>query len=116
MEDIFQILIFVAFAVLSFIPQLVKGKKGKDAQSPPLSSEEEWEETFDDWEEKEIKPEPVVKQTAMPKKKTFEPVKMPPKHSVEISSPKLRKKIKLSSKEEAKKAFIYSEIFNRKYT
>lgn len=120
MEDIFQILFFVAFAVLGIVPQIVKRKKEKGAQPQPFSPEEEWEETFDNWEEKEIHPQPIVKQAAKPQKRVFNSVKTHPQSSqattLQSSSSKSGKKIKLSSKKEAKRAFIYSEIFNRKYT
>ena len=44
MEDIFQILIFVAFAVLSLIPQLIKGKK--EPKVPSGTSQEMLEEVL----------------------------------------------------------------------
>ena len=106
MEDIFQILIFVAFAVLSLVPKLVKGKKEASCSSFPqtLIGEENVEDVSDEDENKfaQIKSVPFVMSERKEKKNEYRQ---------EIK----KKKINLSKKEEAKKAFIYSEIFKRKY-
>lgn len=105
MEDIFQILIFVAFAALSFIPQLVKGKKetSHSPSSPTFFSEEVVEEIPDMDEKKFVYSESVS------------PIMSESKGRKEECRQVYKKKICLSKKEEAKKAFIYSEIFKRKY-
>ena len=117
MEDIFQILIFVAFAVLSFVPQLRKGKTSAP-DSRPFSPEEEAEE-YAEWEaveQEETLSQPIVRREVKPRKE--KPRKKEMKSAA--PSPKTQeadtKKIRLSSREEARRAFIYSEIFNRKYS
>ena len=116
MEDIFQILIFVAFAVLSFVPQLKKGK-APATESRPFSPEEEAEE-YAEWEaveKEEAFSQPVVRREVKlrkekPRKKEVKPA-VPSSKIQATDTPKIR----LSSREEARRAFIYSEIFNRKY-
>ena len=57
----------------------------------------------------------IRKKKKTPKKEKapiIEKVSTPPQPSKTIAD---NKKIRLSSKEEARRAFIYSEIFNRKY-
>lgn len=106
MEDIFQILIFVAFVALSFIPQLVKGKKEASHSSLPHTS----------LEEEEVEEIPDVKEYKFVQAKSATVV-MPEREEKkdEYRQEVKKKKISLSKKEEARKAFIYSEIFKRKY-
>ena len=105
MEDIFQILIFVAFAVLSLVPKLVKGQKEASRSSLPQTpiGEENVENVSDEDENKfaQIKSASFVMSERKEKKNEYRQ--------------EIKKKINLSKKEEAKKAFIYSEIFKRKY-
>lgn len=117
MEDIFQILIFVAFAVLSFLPQIQKGKN-KPASSPlPDLMDEETEEFFPEAEEDEAAVSSVV-QKPVQQKAPARTVSVPsPKKKSEPSVPAKPSatKVRLNSRAEARRAFIYSEIFNRKY-
>ncbi len=118
MEDIFQILIFVAFAAFGILQQVKKDKK--ETTSP----HEVLEDMFPELDQETEMPmaEPIMQQQPIRKKKkpqkkeifqTIEHPSVPPKQS---ATPKQTdKKIRLSSKEEARRAFIYSEIFNRKY-
>lgn len=119
MEDIFQILIFVAFAAFGVIAQVRKDKKEESTASP----QEVLEDMFPELEQETEMPmvEPMVQQPVIRKKK-----KTPKKEKAPIiekaSTPpppkplgQADKKIRLHSKEEARRAFIYSEIFNRKY-
>ena len=119
MEDIFQILIFVAFAAFGVISQIRKDKKEESTASP----QEVLEDMFPELEQETEMPmvEPMVQQPVIRKKKKtpkkekapiIEKVSTPPQPSKTIAD---NKKIHLSSKEEARRAFIYSEIFNRKY-
>ena len=102
MEDIFQILVFVAFAVLSFLPALNKGKKDSDSQPQPqpFLSEEELEEIK---EKQELNRHILLEENNE-------------KVSFKEKPAEVDKKIRLNSRSEAKRAFIYSEIFNRKYS
>lgn len=119
MEDIFQILIFVAFAAFGVISQIRKDKKEESTASP----QEVLEDMFPELEQETEMPmvDPMVQQPVIRKKKKtpkkekapiIEKVSTPPQPSKTIAD---NKKIRLSSKEEARRAFIYSEIFNRKY-
>ncbi|MBE6281118.1 MAG: hypothetical protein E7095_03510 [Bacteroides sp.] len=120
MEDIFQILVFVAFAVLSFLPALNKGKKDSDSQSQPqpFLSEEELEEVFPAWVEDEV-PAQSSPQKIKEKQELNRQV-LSEENCEKVSSKEkpagVDKKIRLNSRSEAKRAFIYSEIFNRKYS
>ena len=120
MEDIFQILIFVAFAVLSFIPQLIKGKK--EPKVPSGTSQEMLEEVFPEINEgkeiwmKESLEKTIIRENKPLKKERVQTVLKESSHASQpSSSPMKDKKIRINNREEAKRAFIYSEIFNRKY-
>lgn len=119
MEDIFQILIFVAFAAFGILQQVKKDKKEASSTSPHEVLEDMFPELNQETEIPMAEPimqQPIRKKGKKQKKEilqTMEHSSVPPKQSV---TPKQTdKKIQLSSKEEAKRAFIYSEIFNRKY-
>ena len=121
MEDIFQILIFVVFAVLSFLPQVLK-EKNKPVSSPhPAPMEEDVEDWLsEEWKEEETaissieqevdkKNEPVSPISAIVEKESLQ------SDEQKQSSSRTFKKVRLNSPAEARRAFIYSEIFNRKY-
>lgn len=108
--EVVQVLIFVAIVAVAIMKQLAKAKKEAEArsQSIPVPVEVEIEE------EPMTAPIPV---TRKPQRSTSQK-----KQQVTVthvaSKPELpqnQTKIKLSTREEARRAFIYSEIFNRKY-
>ena len=118
MEEILQILIFVGAMVIAVVGQNAKNKKKPTTTSP----QEVLEDMFPDIEvdqEAPIaeqkptpKPQPVFKRK--PRMASIKP--QPPQ--TPISQPtkeKEKQKISLSNRKEARRAFIYSEIFNRKY-
>ncbi|MBR5542099.1 MAG: hypothetical protein IKU64_07070 [Bacteroides sp.] len=118
MEDIMQILIFVGAMVIAVVGQNAKNKKKPTNASP----QEVLEDMFPDIHE--VQETTVFEQKSTSKtnsslKRT--PHKIPTttqsadKPNIDSSSKKNTKKISLSCREEAKRAFIYSEIFNRKY-
>ena len=121
MEDIFQILIFVAFAAFGVIAQVRKDKKEESTASP----QEVLEDMFPELEQETGMPmvEPILQQPKArkkkktPKKEKYQPLEKPPVPSQPAKPLKQadNRKIRLTSKEEARRAFIYSEIFNRKY-
>lgn len=120
MDDIFQILIFVAFAVLGILPQILKGKNKPESSSS--SSEEDLEELYTEWTEEEKNISSVaIKQKSMPKSESIHPFSVSDKKDgIPCDSPaktsgQPTKKVRLSSRTDARRAFIYSEIFNRKY-
>lgn len=115
MEEIIQILFFVGAMVIAVVGQNAKNKKKPTTASP----QEVLEDVFpkiESQEEEKVMPQaqpvaPVIKKASIRK----HPIPQPqaPAQRKEISKPK--KKIDLSHQAEAKRAFIYSEIFNRKY-
>lgn len=120
MDEIIQIVVFVFIMVAAAVQQTVKEKqKPKKALSP----QEVPEEMFPEILQEEPMPEasPVVEPPVVKKKKPFtsgRPVetsrkKTPP--PVQKTERPGGKKIHLNTREEARRAFIYSEIFNRKY-
>ena len=115
MEEIVQILIFVGAMVIAVIGQNAKNKKKPTAASPQEVLEDMFPEIQIQEEEKIVAP---PKQSARVRKKTsarFSSVPpVEPDAQPKVSAEK-KKKISLTRKEEARRAFIYSEIFNRKY-
>lgn len=116
MDEIIQILIFAGAMIFSVIVQSAKKKK----QEKP-SPQEVLEEVFPELEEfpKDMPTgeQPIQKPVSPPKRKPFKPqIKPEPIKPVMPSTPaKKQSKVRLNNREEARRAFIYSEIFNRKY-
>ena len=121
MEEIIQILIFVGAMVIAVIGQNAKNKKKPMTASP----QEVLEDMFPELEQETGMPmvEPILQQPKArkkkktPKKEKYQPIEKPPVPPQPAKPLKQTddKKIRLSSKEEARRAFIHSEIFNRKY-
>ena len=118
MEEILQILIFVGAMVIAVVGQNAKNKKKPQTASP----QEVLEDMFPDIEvdqEAPIaeqkptpKPQPVFKRK--PRMASTPP--QPPQTTVpQPAKENEKQKISLSNRKEARRAFIYSEIFNRKY-
>lgn len=115
MEEIVQILIFVGAMVIAVIGQNAKNKKKPTAASPQEVLEDMFPEINIQEEEKPVAPS---QQSVRVRKKTSaRPLSISPVESnvPKTDSPDKKKKISLTRKEEARRAFIYSEIFNRKY-
>ena len=115
MEEFIQIVIFVGAMVIAVIGQNAKGKKKPMTASP----QEVLEDMFPDIEnqEEETSVPPVPQQAPVRKKATKKtsPILVETPVAPRKESSKQENKISLNSREKAKKAFIYSEIFNRKY-
>lgn len=123
MEDIFQFIIFAVFALVGIVQAVSKKKTQSDFEEP------EDDETLED-----ILPEVSPEEHRIPKRRskghqmeayappfqsesvipTTRPIR-PTRKPVSSQAPPPQKKIKLSNREEARRAFIYSEIFRRKY-
>ena len=108
MEDIIQILIFVGAMVIAVVGQNVKNKKKSTHTSPEEVLEDLFPETHD-------VQEPIVLERKRTPHKIPTATQSSHQSNIEPSSPKKTQKIRLNCREEAKRAFIYSEIFNRKY-
>lgn len=117
MEEIVQILIFVGAMVIAVVGQNVKAKKNPKTVSPQEVLEDMFPEIEDNQETQTMDSPTVEKPTPISRKtfvKTKIPNKSPQPAKVQPTLPK-KSKIHLNNREEAKRAFIYSEIFNRKY-
>ena len=117
MEDIIQILIFVGAMVIAVVGKSAKDKKKPMAPSP----EEVLEDVFPDVsyqhvEEAAPQVQPVRPSAfkRAPEKKRTSFVEPQQPSACKVTS-KQTDRIKLSTRAEARKAFIHSEIFNRKY-
>ena len=118
MEEILQILKLVVPIVVIVIAVIEKSSKSKKQPTTP-SPEEVLKEAFPNTDY--LQPEektPQVKPVRPAKTKRTSPKVHPhvePQQAPLVVPQKQTGKIKLSTRAEARKAFIYSEIFNRKY-
>ena len=121
MESIISLVIFgMIYAVVYMIKAALSGNEGVEVK--PLTEEsstepDEFEQTPQQviYVEPEPKPKKRMPKRTVPGKK--EPVRTTSGASVQQEAEKETKKerITIKSGSEAKRAFIYSEIFNRKY-
>ena len=116
MEEIIQILIFVGAMVIAVVGQSAKNKKKPMMPSP----EEVLEDVFPDADYLQPEKKTPQVQSVRPAtiKKTFKEVHtscLKDQQTPSVNPRKQTEKIKLNTRAEARKAFIYSEIFNRKY-
>ena len=115
MEDMIQILIFVGAMVIAVIGQNTKNKKKPMTAFP----QEKLEDIFPEIDfEKEEESVPQVQSHNPIRKKTSVKKQQVSQYHVPVQQKevtKQRKKISINGKREARQAFIYSEIFNRKY-
>ena len=123
MDEIIQILIFAGAMIFSVIIQSAKKKK-QETPSPQEVLEEVFPELEESPENMETMPgdlqpvKPIVQEPVSPlKRKPFKPQIKPETVKPAAPSPTTSKKpkVRLNNREVAKRAFIYSEIFNRKY-
>lgn len=115
MEEFIQIIIFVGAMAIAVIGQSAKNKK-KSTTTSPQEVLEDMFPNIEVLEEEKVKPQPQ-QSVSFPKKTSVRKQEKAQPHSPEQQkeTPKQGKKINLNHKTEAKRAFIYSEIFNRKY-
>ena len=122
MEDIIQFLIIIGALFIGFVAQNKKKKRQTEEEAfPPILD-------YEEEEEEEMKPEiqmetliPSVSQTASmyTAKDYYTPVsvqKKPTQPSTSVTKKEASaNRIQLRSPQKAREAFIYSEIFTRKY-
>lgn len=110
--EIVQVLIFMVIIAIAIVQQITKAKKETGTPSP----REVLTDMFPTIEETTISPRPI-KCTPRPiRKKKEKPLSAPIANENTRHTPSDEKKrIALNTREEARRAFIYSEIFNRKY-
>lgn len=114
--DFIQVIIFIVIIAVAIVQQIRKASKAEKVTSP----REVLADMFPPIEEEEIlvTPAPAARKPQSPRRQN-QPTSNAPKQAGPTQRPVKKKPespaIKLSSKEEARRAFIYSEIFNRKY-
>lgn len=123
MEDIIQILIFAGIMIFTAIGKSIKAGKKQETSSPKEVLEDLFPDVMENPEEVEAvpviptpHPEPVTQQTKVTKE--VHPIS-PVSPIISVSTLKKEKEmdkdIRIRTKQDARRAFIYSEIFNRKY-
>ena len=116
MEEIIQILIFVGAMVIAVVGQNAKNKKKPKTTSPQEVLEDMFPEIEVDQEAPIAEPQPTSKPKPFFKRKPHMASISPEPIQTTVSQPpKEKEKISLNNRKEARRAFIYSEIFNRKY-
>ena len=116
MEEIIQILIFVGAMVIAVVGQNAKNKKKPKTASPQEVLEDMFPEIEVDQEAPLAEPQPTSKPKPVFKRKPHMASISPEPIQTTVSQPpKEKEKISLNNRKEARRAFIYSEIFNRKY-
>jgi len=106
MEDIIQVLFYVAIAVIAIVSRTTN--KEKPATPSPRKV---LEEAFPNIETKQhtVAPEQTFHQTEPA------PIRAAVPDTPPQASRKPIQKVRINTRREARKAFIHSEIFNRKY-
>lgn len=128
--DILYIIILIFFMLSGVIKKLMPAKKeNQTSQKPPVSTNETIKD-FDDWFNQSDEYKEIVIAPKVPKEPFIPPaVNSQLKYQEQKLNTKLTKtidksileennnkiEIELDTAEEARKAFIYSEIFQRKY-
>ena len=116
MEEIIQILIFVGAMAIAVVGQNAKNKKKSKTTSPQEVLEDMFPEIEVDQEAPIAEPQPTSKPKPVFKRKPHMASISPEPIQTTVSQPpKEKEKISLNNRKEARRAFIYSEIFNRKY-
>ena len=116
MEEIIQILIFVGAMVIAVVGQNAKNKKKPQTASPQEVLEDMFPDIETDQETPIAEPQPTSKPKPVFKRKPHMASISPEPIQTTVSQPpKEKEKISLNNRKEARRAFIYSEIFNRKY-
>ena len=115
MEEFIQIIIFVGAMVIAVIGQNAKSKKKPMTASPQEVLEDMFPEIEIQGEETHVppspQPAPIRKETTKKSSPTLVKTSAAPRKE----SSRQERKISIDNREKAKRAFIYSEIFNRKY-
>lgn len=115
--DIIQVIIFIVIIVVAIVQQISKAGKEKKTPSPKEVLTDMFPEIGKEniREELPVSPTRKVRKPQTHRMQHQPVVKQTPASPREEAKKEKRTPIKLSTKEEARRAFIYSEIFNRKY-
>ena len=120
MDEIIQIGVFIAIMVAAVVQQNAKSKRKPSTASPAEVLEDLFPELKQE-KETTVEPPTVAERPVVRTRKSASSRTQPqtsktaPVSKGTASSDGQGKKIRLSNREEARRAFIYSEIFNRKY-
>lgn len=125
METIISLLLFGAIYSIVYVAKSLSGKPGGNGREPFFGEEFPTIEILEPEQEQPFaEPEPILQPVAKslpePPKQRRKPVDRSPQTSAPsatktIGVEKKKRLVELNSKSDAKRAFIYSEIFNRKY-
>ena len=115
--DIIQVIIFIIIIVAAIVQQISKTGKEKKTPSPkkvladmfPEIEQESMEEKVS------VSPAPTVRKPQPSRMQNQSIIRKAVAPPLAENKRENRTPIKQSTKEEARRAFIYSEIFNRKY-
>ena len=115
--DIIQVLIFIVIIVVAIVQQISKAGKEKKTPSPKEVLADMFPEIEQESMEEKVSVSPATavrkpQSSRMQNQSIIRKAVAPP---LAENKRENRTPIKLSTKEEARRAFIYSEIFNRKY-
>ena len=115
--DIIQVLIFIVIIVVAIVQQISKAGKEKKTPSPKEVLADMFPEIdHESMEEKvSVSPAPAVRKPQSSRMQNQSIIRKAVAPPLAENKRENRTPIKLSTKEEARRAFIYSEIFNRKY-
>ena len=115
--DIIQVIIFIVIIVVAIVQQISKAGKEKKTPSPKEVLTDMFPEIGEEsiGEKLPVSPTRKVRKPQAPRMQHQPVIKQPPVSPREETKKEKQTPIKLSTKEEARRAFIYSEIFNRKY-
>lgn len=111
--DIIQVIIFIVIIAVAIMQQISKASKKEKVTSP----REVLADMFPDVEGEEqiLSPAPVKHKSSRKQNQPAAAPKQAVPPRAEHTKQSNTAPVKLSTKEEARRAFIYSEIFNRKY-
>ena len=115
--DIIQVIIFIIIIVAAIVQQISKTGKEKKTPSPKKGLADIFPEIEQENIEEDLPVSSVqtVRTPQTPRMQHQPMVKKPTDSPRKENKREDRTPIRLSTKEEARRAFIYSEIFNRKY-
>ena len=114
--DIIQVLIFIVIIVVAIVQQISKAGKEKKTPSPKEVLADMFPEIEQEsMEEVSVSPAPAVRKPQSSRMQNQSIIRKAVAPPLAENKRENRTPIKLSTKEEARRAFIYSEIFNRKY-
>ena len=121
MEDIIQILFYVAVVAIAIISRITNNKEKSETPLPKEVLEDGFPEIEIEQEEPVYmapSPEVIVQETVVPEQ-TFSPIEPTPSTIIpdmpSQAPQKPTRKVRINTREEARRAFIYSETFKRKY-